>query len=249
MSPTSRSLKTRLDQAVFDLGLVSSRTKAQALILAGRVLVNSMVQTKAGLLIEKNDRIEFLSLPRFVSRGGEKLEGALVDFNIDVAGQVCMDVGSSTGGFTDCLLQRGAARVYSIDVGTAQMDSRLKLNEKIVLMERTHILELKPDQLDPRPTLAVIDVSFISLRKVLPKVTDLVQKNATILALVKPQFEVGPKRLHKGVVKSEQDRQQVVHELKSVATNCGLSVIGVAPARLKGVKGNQEIFLHCHVDL
>ena len=232
--------------ALLEQGFALTRSKAQALIMAGQVMVNEKPLLKPGTLVNPTSTIKILSGLKYVSRGGEKLEGALEDFRISVQGKICLDVGSSTGGFTDCLIKRGAARVYAVDVGTKQFDSRLKNDSKIVLMEETHIKDVTPAMLDPRPSLVVIDVSFISLTKVLPTVACVIQKPGEILAMVKPQFEVGPKFLKKGVVRSEEKQREAVESIKSFAGGLGLEIKGTSPARIKGPTGNQEYFLYLY---
>ncbi len=212
--------------------------------MAAQVTVNGLVVSKVGTLVKRSQSIQLISGPKYVSRGGEKLEGALLDFNVSPSGLVCLDVGSSTGGFTDCLLQGGAVKVFSIDVGTAQMDSNLKTNPKIVLMEETHINDVEPGSLQPQPVFTVIDVSFISLTKVLNRVKQLVAPGAVVLAMVKPQFEVGPKFLKKGVVQLEEIRVKAVNDVKDFAEKNGFTYLAQTPAKIKGPKGNQEYFLH-----
>lgn len=225
-------------------GFVPTRTKAQALILAGRVTVNGKPGRKAGTAVSTQANVEVSSGPRYVSRGGDKLHGAILDLNITVAGKVCLDVGASTGGFTDCLLQEGARRVYAADVGKGQLDFSLRQDPRVVVIEQTHILSLDASFLEERPNLATIDVSFISLKRVLSRVAGLLMPASTVLALVKPQFEVGRKHLRKGVVRSIEMQQKAVADVKEYAAEAGLQVVGEAPSRLKGPKGNQEYFLH-----
>lgn len=228
-------------------GLVPTRTKAQALILSGRIKVNGVVQQKVGTQVPGGIDLEIVEGARYVSRGGEKLEGALQDLSLFPKGCVCLDVGSSTGGFTDCLLKKGADRVYAVDVGKGQLDISLRRHPNVVVFEETHILNLPPDSLQPRPDFVVIDVSFISLKKVLPHVKIVTSSPGTVLAMVKPQFEVGPKHLKKGVVRSPEMQQQAVSEIRSFAENEGFQFSGEAPSRLKGPKGNQEYFLHLKI--
>lgn len=239
-----RKSKIRLDVALVDQGLADSRTKAQALIISGRVFVDQKKVDKVGTLINSENILSLAKRQTYVSRGGEKLAGALKDLEIDVNGHVCMDVGSSTGGFTDCLLQHGAKLVFAIDVGRAQLIQSLKEHPKVISMEQTHIRDVSPELLNPIPTLAVIDVSFISLKKVLPKVKMLVSKDATIVAMMKPQFEVGPQFLKKGVVRSEAVQKDTLLNMIQFCKENGFIVINSAPSKLKGPKGNQEIFIH-----
>ncbi|MBV9080970.1 MAG: TlyA family RNA methyltransferase [Elusimicrobia bacterium] len=244
-SERSAKQRDRLDNALVARGLVDSRTKAQALILAGQVRVNGEIATKAGSAVPKDADLELVAGPKYASRGGEKLEGALDDFGVNPAGLVCLDVGASTGGFTDCLLQRDASRVYAVDVGRGQLAQKLRDDPRVISLEDTHILKL--ETLPERPALAVIDVSFISLKNILAKVRSLVDPGATVLPMVKPQFELGAKFLKKGVVRSEVDRERAVDEVEAAATSAGFECRGRTPARIKGPKGNQEFFLNLRV--
>ncbi|OVE77081.1 hypothetical protein BVX98_03620 [bacterium F11] len=235
--------KQRLDVLLLELGLVSTRAKAQALIMAGKVKVDKDLVRKSGTLVSNTQKISLLEGPAFVSRGGEKLEGALADFNLSPLDQDCLDVGSSTGGFTDCLLKKGAKKVVAVDVGKGQLDISLRTHPRVDVKEKTHILVLNPEDLDPRPSFVTIDVSFISLKKVLPHIRELSAEGATFLVLVKPQFEVGPKVLKKGVVRSTLIQEKVVEEIREFATSNGFKDNGMYPCRLKGPKGNQEYFV------
>jgi 23S rRNA (cytidine1920-2'-O)/16S rRNA (cytidine1409-2'-O)-methyltransferase len=223
---------------------VPTRTKAQALIMAGQVKVKDAIVTKVGTLLGEHTKVQLISGPKYVSRGGEKLEGALEDFALSPEGKVCMDVGASTGGFTDCMLQRGAKRVYAIDVGTAQLDSSLIKHPQVISIEKTHILTIQSGQLDPIPDFVTIDVSFISLKNILAHIRSLVPRGAIVLPMVKPQFEVGAKYLKKGVVRSEEVQHRAVADLIAHAESAGFECLGQSPSRLKGPKGNQEYFLN-----
>ncbi len=225
-------------------GIVASRTKAQALILAGQVLVDGEVIRKVGVQVPTSKKIELVAGPTYVSRGGEKLAGALEDFGLSAAGLVCLDIGASTGGFTDCLLKNGAQKVFAVDVGKGQLDVSLRHHPRVVCREETHILHVEQSELDPRPVLAVIDVSFISLTNILAHVRTLMVPGSTVLAMVKPQFEVGPKFLKKGVVRSEEVQATAVNDVIEFAKKEGFYYLGQTPARIKGPKGNQEYFLH-----
>jgi 23S rRNA (cytidine1920-2'-O)/16S rRNA (cytidine1409-2'-O)-methyltransferase len=236
--------KTRLDQYLVDKGLVPTRTKAQALIMAGQVKIDGHAVLKVGTPVTVHHKVELEAPQKYVSRGGFKLEGALADFGVSPKGLTCLDVGSSTGGFTDCLLQHGASHVFAIDVGTAQLDDSLKKDKRVDSREELHILDVKPADLNPRPSLAVIDVSFISIKRILPHVMTLLTRPAQILAMVKPQFEVGPQKLKKGVVRSEVHQKEAVDEVIEFSKGLGIEVAGMSPAKLKGPKGNQEYFLH-----
>ena len=229
---------------LMDRGLVESREKAARLILAGEVLVDGQRVDKAGALVPAQAEIEVRGRSPFVSRGGEKLTHALDHFGVDVRARVCMDVGASTGGFTDCLLQRGAARVYAIDVGTGQLDPKLRRDPRVIVMEHTNARALDPRLFEDRPSLAVIDVAFISLEKVLPSVFGVLTPRGETLALVKPQFEVGREAVGKGgVVRDPALHQAVITRLARYSVLRGWHVRGVGASPLRGPKGNREFFL------
>lgn len=228
-------------------GLAPSREKARALILAGGVLVDGSVELRASALVGAETAVEAGERPRFVSRGGDKLEHALARFAIDVAGRVVLDAGASTGGFTDCLLQRGAARVYAVDVGYGQLDARLRDDARVVVMERTHIRDLTA--LPEAPALAVVDVSFISLTQVLENIARLLGPEADIVALVKPQFEAGRGEVdRRGVVKDARTHASVIGRVAWWCVNHGLRIGGVVQSPLKGPAGNVEFFLWLRKD-
>lgn len=235
----------RLDKLLVDRGLAPSRERAQALILAAKVLVNEARITKAGqkVLADSAVRLEGEDIP-YVSRGGLKLEHALRFFGADVRGLVAMDVGASTGGFTDCLLQNGARRVYAVDVGYGQLAWTLRQDSRVVVLERHNIRSLEA-HLVPEPIqIATIDASFISLRLVLPQVCRFLAQNAWLIALIKPQFEAGREHVGKGGVV----RDPAVHEAvcQSVSDKCrdlGLTVLGITPSPILGPKGNRELLL------
>jgi 23S rRNA (cytidine1920-2'-O)/16S rRNA (cytidine1409-2'-O)-methyltransferase len=234
--------RQRLDTTLVEQGLAPSREKARALILAGEVLVGGQVEGRASALVAPDVAIEIARAARFVSRGGEKLDCALERFGIEVAGLVALDVGTSTGGFTDCLLQRGAARVYAVDVGYGQLDARLRGDARIVVMERTHARELA--SLPEAPDLATVDVSFISLTQVLPNIARLLRPGADIVALVKPQFEAGRGEVdRRGVVKDARMHATVIGRVAWWCVNHGLRVRGVCASPLLGPAGNREFFL------
>lgn len=239
--------RQRLDVTMVERGLAPSREKARALILAADVLVNGAVETRASAMVAADAEIAIAAAPRFVSRGGEKLDHALDAFGIDVSGLVVMDVGASTGGFTDCMLQRGAVRVYAVDVGYGQLDSRLRGDERVVGMERTNIRDLT--SLPERPAFATIDASFISLTKVLPAVIALVAPGTDIVALVKPQFEAERDEVKRGgVVRDPLVHAAVIGRVAWWCVNHGLRVRGVAMSPLLGPAGNREFFLSLRVD-
>jgi 23S rRNA (cytidine1920-2'-O)/16S rRNA (cytidine1409-2'-O)-methyltransferase len=234
--------RQRLDLVLVERGLAASREKARALILAGEVRVDGNVEARASAMIAADSEIAIAQAARFVSRGGEKLDHALDAFGIDVAGLVAVDVGASTGGFTDCLLQRGAARVYAIDVGYGQLDQRLRADPRVISMERTNIRDV--ESLLERPDITVIDAAFISLTVVLPAVIAIVRPGADIVALVKPQFEAGRDEVGRGgVVRDPLIHASVIGRVAWWAVNHGLRVRGVAQSPLLGPAGNKEFFL------
>lgn len=236
---------TRLDQLLVDRGLAESRTRAQALVLAGRVLVGGVRADKCGRPVRDGEEVSLAPAPRpFASRGGGKLEGALDDLSVDVAGAVALDVGASTGGFTDCLLRRGASRVYAVDVGEKLLDDRLRRDPRVVSLEGVNFRHAPPDLLPETPSFAVADVSFISLRHILPPLRRLLSPGGRALVLVKPQFEVGRERVGKGgVVRDEEARRDAVRAVAEAAGAAGFSVEGEAESRLPGPAGNREVFL------
>jgi 23S rRNA (cytidine1920-2'-O)/16S rRNA (cytidine1409-2'-O)-methyltransferase len=238
--------KQRLDLALVERGIAPSREKARAYILAGDVEVDGRTETRAGALVDPDAAITLAQPARFVSRGGEKLDHALAHFGIDVTGLVAMDVGASTGGFTDCLLQRGAARVYAIDVGYGQLDLRLRNDARVVVMERTNARDL--ESLPEQPAIATVDASFISLTKVLPAVARILRPGADVVALVKPQFEAEKHEVKRGgVVRDPLVHASVIGRVAWWCVNNGLRVRGVAVSPLLGPAGNREFFLWLRV--
>ncbi len=238
--------KLRLDKLLVDRGLAASRERSRALILAGRVLVGDMVVDKAGANVAPDSevRLKGEDIP-YVSRGGLKLEKALLCFDLDVRDRVVIDVGASTGGFTDCLLQHGAARVYAVDVGYGQLAWSLRQDTRVVNLERTNIRNLAPEALADTPDLAVIDASFISLEKVLPATLPLLAADAEVVALIKPQFEVGKGEVGKnGVVRDPEKHRAVVERIETLALNLGCEVRGVEESPILGPKGNREFLIH-----
>jgi len=235
--------KRRLDILVVERGLAESRERARRLILAGQVFVGDVAADKPGALVAANAAIRVKAGPKHVSRGGFKLEAALDAFGLDVSDKIALDVGASTGGFTDCLLQRGAARVYAVDVGYGQLDWRLRRDPRVVVMERTNIRYLGslPEPVD----LATIDVSFISLKLVLPVVWKLLKPDGNVVALVKPQFEAGRDRVgKKGVVRDPGVHRAVLEDIASWAIEQGWCVRGLTRSPLKGPEGNVEFFVY-----
>lgn len=234
--------KKRLDIAVTERGLTPTRSKAQGMIMAREVLVNGEIVDKAGTRVTDDDDITLKSKPRFVSRGGEKLAGALANFAYDPLGKVCADVGASTGGFTDCLLQNGVTRVYSIDVGYGQLDYTLRTDERVVVIERTNARYL--ESLDEPIELAVVDASFISLTKLLPAMHGWLVPGGDIIALVKPQFEAGRAEVGKGgIVRDTAVHKDVLRRTLTFATERGLAVRGLTTSPIQGATGNVEFLV------
>ena len=238
-------IKQRLDKMILERGLASSIEQARALIMAGQVVVGDHMVDKSGqqVTIGADIRLKGEHLP-FVSRGGLKLRKALDTFGIDVTGLVAVDVGSSTGGFTDCLLQAGAAKVFAVDVGYGQLAWKLQQDSRVVSMERTNIRTMTPDQLDDVPELAVIDASFISLAKVLPATVALLKAGGRIIALIKPQFEVGRGEIGKGgIVRDPAMHEKVIEDVRTVALDLGLAVAGLCESPITGADGNREFLI------
>lgn len=240
------AVKERIDKLMVQRQLAGSRERARALILAGRVLVDDQTIDKVGTQVDPEAAIRLRGedIP-FVSRGGLKLAKALELFSIDVAGRTAMDVGASTGGFTDCLLQNGAARVFAVDVGYGQLAWKLRDDPRVVNLERTNIRNLTAQQLDGVPELAVIDASFISLEKVLPATLALLPPGSDIVALIKPQFEVGRGQVGKGgVVRDPEQHAQVVEKIKLLAGQLGCRIMNLCDSPILGPKGNREFLIH-----
>lgn len=236
--------KERADRLLVDRGLVSSRERARALIMAGEVVIGDHKVDKPGQLVDVSLEIRIKEDIPFVSRGGLKLQKALEYFAIDVTGLVAIDVGASTGGFTDCLLQRGAAKVFAVDVGYGQLAWKLRQDERVVSLEKTNIRYLEPEQLSELPDIAVIDASFISLDKVLPNTVRLVKSRGSIVALIKPQFEVGRGEVGKGgVVRDPEKHAAVIESVCALAASMQLEVLGVTESPITGPKGNREFLL------
>jgi 23S rRNA (cytidine1920-2'-O)/16S rRNA (cytidine1409-2'-O)-methyltransferase len=236
--------RRRIDAELVDRGLFASRERARAAVLAGEVRVGGQVVTKAGQAVELDAVIEVAERQRYVSRGGDKLAGALDAFGIDVSGVRAVDVGASTGGFTDCLLQRCASAVVAVDVGYGQLAWSLRTDPRVTVVERTNIRATDPAQLGAPFDVAVVDVSFISLRTVLPHVVALLGEEATLVALVKPQFEAGKGRVgKKGVVKDASVHVDVLDAVARAVAEAGLTVRGMTFSPIKGPEGNIEFWL------
>ncbi len=238
--------KVRIDLLLVDRGLVESRERGQAMILAGQVLVNGEKQDKAGSRVPQDADIRILGEQlRYVSRGGLKLEAALREFAVDVLGKTALDVGASTGGFTDCLLQHGAGKVYAVDVGYGQMAWKLRQDPRVIIIERVNIRHIDPALVPGPIDIAVIDVSFISLQKVVPSVLQFLKPGAEIIALIKPQFEVGKGQVGKGgIVRDEGARADAVEKVEAFFREKGLEVKGVVPSPITGQDGNVEFLIH-----
>jgi 23S rRNA (cytidine1920-2'-O)/16S rRNA (cytidine1409-2'-O)-methyltransferase len=239
--------KARIDAVLAEQGLFSSRTAAANAVRAGAVRVgrDGPVAVRPSQLVEPGAALIVDEGPRFVSRGGIKLENALEALGVEVDGRDCLDVGASTGGFADCLLQRGAARVAAVDVAYGQIDLRLREDSRVTVIERLNARELIAADLPFAPSLATIDVSFISLAKVLPAVERCLSPGGEVLAMVKPQFELGRERVGKGVVRDAADRREAILGVARCAQGLGLAVRGFASSGLPGPKGNRETFVWC----
>jgi 23S rRNA (cytidine1920-2'-O)/16S rRNA (cytidine1409-2'-O)-methyltransferase len=244
MPPSSPS-KMRLDRLLYEKSLVESREKAKALIMQGSVTVNGIVVDKAGTLVDANASLNIENKMPFVSRGGLKLDHAINEFHILTDGLIAMDIGASTGGFTDCLLQQGSKKVYAVDVGYGQLHWKLRNNERVVILEKTNIRHLGKDDIQDEIDLITIDVSFISLAKVIPKALEFLKPSGEIVALIKPQFEAGRKDVGKGgVVRDEKKREEIIHRIKGECKTMGLIVEGVTESPIKGPKGNIEYLIY-----
>jgi len=238
--------KMRLDKLLVERGLVASRERGQALILAGQVLVNGQKQDKSGAPVPGEAEIRILGevLP-FVSRGGLKLEAALKEFTLSVEGATALDIGASTGGFTDCLLQHGCKKVYAVDVGYGQMAWKIRQDPRVVTIERVNIRQIDPALIPELADIAVIDVSFISLEKVIPAILQFLKPHADIAALIKPQFEVGRDQVGKGgIVRDLTARAAAIDRIATFVRGQGCDVKGVIPSPITGQDGNVEFLIH-----
>jgi 23S rRNA (cytidine1920-2'-O)/16S rRNA (cytidine1409-2'-O)-methyltransferase len=241
----SKTKRSRIDQLLVERGLAETRQRAQAMILAGEVFVRGQRIAKPGTMVAPDAPLEIVGATlRYASRGGLKLEGALEDFRIDPAGKICLDVGSSTGGFTDCLVQHGANRVYAVDVNTNQLAWKLQQDARVILVKR-NARYLRPEDIGELADLATVDVSFISVKLVLPAVAKLLKPGAELLVLVKPQFELDRTDVRRGgVVTDPALHQRAIERGKAAAESAGLRVVQAVPSRLPGAEGNLEFFLH-----
>ena len=240
-------IKKRLDVLLTEQGYTDSRSRAQAIIMAGQVYVNGQKADKPGVSYEETVQIEVRgeSCP-YVSRGGLKLEKALRDFGVDPTGFVCSDSGASTGGFTDCLLQKGASKVFAIDVGYGQLDWKIRSDPRVVVMERTNIRYVTPEDLGEPLDLSVVDVSFISLKIVLPAIKNLLKPGAgQVLCLIKPQFEAGKEKVgKKGVVREPEIHKEVLDQFVALADSLAFTILGLTFSPVKGPEGNIEFLAH-----
>jgi len=241
-----RSEKIRLDRLLVERGLAESRAKAQGLILAGLILVDEQRQDKCGRLVDAAAPVRLLGEPpKYVSRGGLKLEGALEYFRIKPDSKVCLDIGASTGGFTDCLLQHGAGKVFAVDAGTNQLDWKLRRDSRVVVLEKTNARYLSLERIGAPVELVSIDVSFISVTLILPALVPLLASPADLLVLVKPQFEVGKGQVGKGgIVRDPALHQEAVAKVSRELLKLGFSQLGSMESPLLGAEGNREFFLH-----
>ena len=239
-------MKKRLDVLLVEQGLADSREKAKAIIMSGIVYVDNNKEDKAGTTFDETAKIEVRgNTLKYVSRGGLKLEKAMDHFGVELAGKVCMDVGASTGGFTDCMLQNGAVKVYSVDVGHGQLAWKLRNDERVVCMEKTNIRYVTPEDIDDKIEFASIDVSFISLTKVLPAVKELLTDSGEIVCLIKPQFEAGREKVgKKGVVREKSVHLEVIEMVASFAGSIGFEALHLEFSPIKGPEGNIEYLLH-----
>ncbi|MBM3774640.1 MAG: TlyA family RNA methyltransferase [Acidobacteria bacterium] len=237
-------MKARLDRVLVDRGLVESRERAQALVMAGEVLVEGRKAAKPGQAVEAGSRIEVLARPPYVSRGGYKLAAALDHFQVPARGRVCLDVGSSTGGFTDVLLQRGAARVHSVDVGAGQLDWKLRQDPRVIVHEGINARYLSLDQIGERVSLAVCDVSFISVTLILPALAALLEAGGEMIILVKPQFEAGRGQVGKGgIVRDPEVQRAACRRVEDAARGLGFAT-AIMESPILGGEGNREFLLH-----
>ena len=243
-------MKERLDVMLVNRGLATSREKAKAIIMSGIVFVDGQREDKAGSTFDEKVNIEVKGATlKYVSRGGLKLEKAMSHFDIALDSKVCMDVGSSTGGFTDCMLQNGAVKVYAVDVGHGQLDWKLRNDERVVCMEKTNIRYVTPDQIAEPPAFVSIDVSFISLTKVLGPVKELMTETGEIVCLIKPQFEAGREKVgKKGVVRDRKVHEEVIHMVMDFASSIGFVLCNLEFSPIKGPEGNIEYLLHLSKD-
>jgi len=249
--PTVKGPRARADQLLVERGLVESRSRAQALILAGEVFTTGDARVeKAGQQLRSDADLRIRQTQKYVSRGGLKLEGALADFSCDPTGLVIADIGASTGGFTDCVLQNGAQRVFAVDVGHGQLAEKLRQDERVIVMERTNARSLSPNDVEGGVDLVVVDASFIGLGKLLPALTSITRVSGHLLALIKPQFEVGRDEAskHAGVIRDQKVRRQAIDKVLSEVRDAGFTIVKDCECKLAGPKGNVEHFVYARRD-
>jgi 23S rRNA (cytidine1920-2'-O)/16S rRNA (cytidine1409-2'-O)-methyltransferase len=246
LDKTNSKNKTRLDQLLLKKGLAESRQKAKAMIMAGEVMVDGVRQDKPGHTFYESSEITLKTAPiPYVSRGGLKLEAAINNFKIDVNNLVMLDIGASTGGFTDCLLQKGAKKVFAVDVGYGQLHWKLRQDPRVIIFEKTNARYLTPEHINEPVEGAVIDVSFISLKLIIPVITQLLPDNSFIVALIKPQFEAGKGQAGKGgVIKDPDLHRSIINDIREFCVNTGWKVEGCIPSPILGPKGNQEFLIY-----
>ena len=237
------NMKKRLDVLIFERGLCETRSKAQAIVMEGLVFVNGKKITKSGTQIDDNVIINIEKQNPYVSRGGLKLESVLKLFNIDFTDKVCIDIGASTGGFTDCMLQHGAKKVYAIDVGTSQLHYKLRNDKRVVNIENVNFRYFDKSLLKDIIDIITVDVSFISLDKILPLAKEIISLTGFIVAMIKPQFELEPNEIKKGVVRNEQLRQKAINKIKDFSRGLNLEILKEQDSGIKGQKGNLEHFI------
>ncbi len=248
MTEKLKKSKLRIDKLLVEKGLCETREKAQALILAGKVFIKTPLGeikriSKPGTRVEESVEIHIEKDMPYVSRGGLKLEGALKVFEVDPAGKICLDIGASTGGFTHCLLLHGAKKVYALDVGKGQLHYKLRKDPRVIVMEKVNARYLKPEMFEELFDLITVDVSFISLTKILPSLKALLKDKGLILALIKPQFELSPKEVKKGIVKDSFLHKKAIDKIWDFSLELGYKPLGVAESPILGTKGNKEFFI------
>ncbi len=236
-------MRYRADQLLLKQGLVSSRERAQVLILAGQVFSSKGRIDKSSQMLDEAEPLEVREGLKYVGRGGIKLEHALKEFEVKVLDKICLDIGASTGGFTDCLLQQGARKIYSVDVGYGQLHYKLREDPRVVMLEKINFRYVNSDKISEPIDLVVADVSFISLDKIIPRLKIFLAPQGRALVLVKPQFELQPSEVRKGVVRSEDLRNKALEKIKGVIAESGFYLKGMTPSPIKGADGNQEYFL------
>lgn len=235
--------KERLDIHLVKTGFFPTRQKAQSAILAGEVLVDEKIVDKPGILVGNCVHIKIKEKPHYVSRGGYKLEKVILSLNLNLKDKIVLDVGASTGGFTDCLLKFGARKVYAVDVGQGQLNYKLRQDKRVVVLEKTNIRYITSDKIPDKVDFITIDVSFISLKKVIPPVLPFLKKGGKIIALIKPQFEAGKAKVRKGVVRNQQVHKEVLEDILNFMKSLSLPIIGLIESPLLGPKGNREFFV------